>query len=73
MPHVEHDVLILPEHLRSPEVFDGIRGAQSYVFYLVCCVLLCVCWTICFILAIVLSVHLRHITLNVLLLSVASL
>ena len=40
MPHVEQDLLTLPEHLRSPLVFGGVRVVYSLVFYVVSCVLL---------------------------------
>jgi len=29
VPHVEHELLTLPEHLSSTPVFSGIRVAQS--------------------------------------------
>ena len=35
VPHVEQEVLTLPEHLTSPPVFSGVRVAQSLVFYVV--------------------------------------
>ena len=38
-PYVEQDLLTLPEHLRSPLVFGGVRLDYSLVFYVVPCVL----------------------------------
>jgi len=32
-PHVEQELLILPEHLRSPPVFSVVRVARSVVFH----------------------------------------
>ena len=43
VPHVEQDLLTLPEHTISPLVFSGVRVAYSLVFYVVSCVLLFVC------------------------------
>ena len=48
MPHVEQDLLTLPEHLRSPLVFGGVRVVYSLVFYVVSCVLLFVCLSFSF-------------------------
>ena len=48
VPHVEQDLLTLPEHLRSPLVFGGVRVAYSLVFYVVSCVLLFVCLSLSF-------------------------
>ena len=39
VPHVEQDLLTLPEHLRSPLVFGGVRVVYSLVFYVVSCVM----------------------------------
>ena len=35
--HVEQEQLTLPEHLRSPPVYNGIRVALSLVFYIMFC------------------------------------
>ena len=43
VPNVEQDLLTLPEHLRSPLVFGGVRVVFSLVFYVVSCILLFVC------------------------------
>ena len=43
LPHVEQDLHTLPEYLRSPLVFGGVRVVYSLVFYVVSCVLLFVC------------------------------
>ena len=43
MPHVDKDLLTLPEHLRSPPVFGGVRVAYSFIFYVVSCILLFAC------------------------------
>ena len=40
VPHVEQNLLILPDHLRSPPVLGGVRVAKSLVFYVVSSVLL---------------------------------
>ena len=40
---MEQDLLTLPEQLRSPLGFGGVRVAYSLVFYVVSCVLLFVC------------------------------
>ena len=40
VPHVEQDLPILTETLKTPPVFGGVRVAQSLVFYVVSCVLL---------------------------------
>ena len=40
MPHVEKDLLTLPEHLRAPLVFGRVRIAYSLFFFVVSCVLL---------------------------------
>ena len=37
VPHVEQDLLTLPEHMNSLPVFIGVRVARS----LVCCVMFC--------------------------------
>ena len=34
---VEQELLILPEHVKSPPVFSGIHVVESLVLYLVCC------------------------------------
>ena len=55
VPHVEQELLILPEHLSSSPVFSSVRVPRSLVF--------CVCFVdrcfVLFLLAIVLSVLLR--------------
>ena len=61
---MEQDLLTLPEHLRSPQVFGGVRFAYSLVFYVVSCVLLFVCLSFSF-LAMVLSVYFRFMSLTV--------
>ena len=43
VPHVEQDLLTLPEHMRSPLAFGWVHVAYSLVFYVVSCVLLFVC------------------------------
>ena len=48
----------LPEHQRSPQVFGGVRVAQSLVFYVVSFVLLIVCLSVSF-LVMALSVYFR--------------
>jgi hypothetical protein len=54
---VEQELATLPEHLRSPPVFSGVRFARSFVF----CVLLdrCLVFFVLFLLVIVFSVFLR--------------
>ena len=64
MPHVEQDLLTLPEHLRSPLVFGGVRVVYSLVFYVVSCVLLFFCLSFSF-LAMALSVCFRFMSLTV--------
>lgn len=68
MPHVEQDLLTLPEHLRSPLVFGGVRVVYSLVFYVVSCVLLFFCLSFSF-LAMALSVCFRFMSLTVSLVS----
>jgi len=55
---VEHELLILPEHLSSPSVFSRVRVAQSLVLCVVSCISLSV-FLFFFFLAIVLSLLLR--------------
>ena len=66
VPHVEQELLILPEHLSSSPVFSSVRVPRSLVF--------CVCFVdrcfVLFLLAIVLSVLLLAIVLSVLLLAI---
>ena len=50
MPLVKHELLTLPEHMRSPPVFSGVHVTRSLVLYV-------------FLLAIVLSV-LRHMAFD---------
>ena len=38
--HVDQDMFIIPEHLRSPSVFVGVRVSLVLVFFVVFCVLL---------------------------------
>ena len=64
MPHVEQDLLTLPEHLRSPLVFGGVRVVYSLVFYVVSCVLLFFCLSFSFV-AMALSVCFRFMSLTV--------
>ena len=64
MPHVEQDLLTLPEHLRSPLVFGEVRVVYSLVFYVVSCLLLFVCLSFS-ILAMALSVYFRFMSLTV--------
>ena len=64
VPHVEQDLLTLPEHLRSPLVFGGFRVVYSLVFYVVSCVLLFVCLSFLF-LAMALSVYFRFMSLTI--------
>jgi len=64
VPHVEQDLLTLPEHLRSPLVFGGVRVVYSLVFYVVSCVLLFFCLSFSF-LAMALSVCFRFMSLTV--------
>ena len=68
VPHVEPDLLYLPEQLKSPQVFGGVRVVYSLVFYVVSCVLLFVCLFFSF-LAMALSVYIRFMSLTVLLIS----
>ena len=35
MPHLEQDLLTLPEQMTSPQVFGGVRVAKSLVIYVV--------------------------------------
>ena len=63
MPHVEQDLLSLPEYLRSTLVFGGVRVANSLVFYVVSCVLLFVCLSF-FIFSQALSVYFRFMSLT---------
>jgi hypothetical protein len=37
MPHMERELLVLPEHLSSPPVFSGVRVARSLIFYVMFC------------------------------------
>ena len=55
MSLVEQELLTIPEHLRSPPVFSGIRVARSLVF----CVMFCRSLFIIFLLAVMLAVLLR--------------
>ena len=55
-------LLTLPEHLRSPLVFGGVRVVYSLVFYVVSCVLLFVCLSFSFV---ALSVSFRFTSLTV--------
>jgi hypothetical protein len=55
VPHVERELLTLPEHLNSPLVFSGVRVARSFVF----CVMFCRSLFVLYLLAIVLSVNLQ--------------
>ena len=34
---VEQELPTLPEHLRSPPVFSGVRFARTFVFYVLFC------------------------------------
>ena len=54
-PHLEQELLILPELLSSPPVFSGVHNARSLVF----CVMFCRSSFVLYLLAIVLSVLLR--------------
>ena len=72
VPHVEQDLLTLPEYLRSSLVFGGIRVAYSLVFYVVSCVLLFFCLSFSF-LAMALSVYFRFMSLTAPLVSFAPL
>jgi len=38
VPHVEYELLTIPEHMSSPPVFSGVRAARSYVFCVVICI-----------------------------------
>jgi hypothetical protein len=38
LPHLEQELLTLPEHLSLPPVFGGVRVARSLVFCLVFCI-----------------------------------
>ena len=62
VPQVEQHLLTLPEHLRLPIVFGGVRVAYSIVFYVVSWVLLFVCLSF---LAMALSVYFRFMSLTV--------
>ena len=64
MPDVEQDLLTLPEHLRSPLVFGGVRVVCSLVLYVVSCVLLFFCLSFSF-LNMGLSVCFRFMSLTV--------
>ena len=57
VPLVEKELLTLPEHLRSPPVFSGVR-VKRYLVLCVCFVDV-VCPFVVFLLTIVLSVLLR--------------
>ena len=62
---MEQDLLTLPEHLRSPLVFGGVRVVYSLVFYVVSCVHY-YCLSFCpFHLAMALSVYFRFMSLTV--------
>ena len=61
---MKRDLLTLPEHLRSPLVFGGVRVVYSLVFYVVSCVLLFVCLSFS-VLAMALSVYFRFMSLTV--------
>ena len=37
VPHVEYELLTIPEHMSLPPVFSGVRAARSYVFCVVIC------------------------------------
>ena len=37
VPHVEHELLTLPENMSSPPVFSAVRFARSLVFHIVFC------------------------------------
>ena len=56
MPHVEQDLLTLPDYLKITPNFGGIRVFYSLVFCVVSCVLLFVCLSFSF-LAMALSVY----------------
>ena len=45
VPHVEKDLPTLPDPLRSPQFFGGVRVAQSLVFYVVFYALVFVHWS----------------------------
>ena len=64
VPYVEQDLLTLPEHLRSPLDFGGVRVAYFLVFYVVSCVLFFVCLSFSF-LVMALSVYFRFMSLTV--------
>ena len=57
MPHVEHDLLILPEHLRSPLVFGGVRVVYSLGLFVVSYVLLFVCLSFSFLAMALFSIY----------------
>ena len=57
VPLVEQELPTLPEHMRSPSVFSGVRVTRSLV--LCVCLQIFVCPFVLFLLAIVLSVLLR--------------
>ena len=48
VPHVEQDLLILPGHLKSPQVYCGVSIDQSAIVYLVFYVQLLVCLSFSF-------------------------
>ena len=60
VPHVEQELLILPEHISSPLTFSGVRVAWS----LVLCIMFCRSLFVLFLLAIVLCVSLRSADLD---------
>ena len=64
VPHLEQDLHTVPEHLRSPLVFGGVRVVYSLVFYIMSCGLLFLCLFFSF-LAIALSVYFRFMSLTV--------
>ena len=64
MPHLQQDLLTLPEHLRSPLVFGRVRVVYSLVSYVVSCVLLFVCLSYSF-LTMALSVYFRFMSVTV--------
>ena len=65
-------LLTLPEQLRSPRVFCGVRVVYSLVFYVVSCELLFVYLSFSF-LAMALSVYFRFMSLTVPLVSFVTL
>ena len=48
VPHVEQDLLSLSEHVRSLQVFGGVRVAFSFLSYIVYWVVFIVCLPVCF-------------------------